>query len=284
MKSARIKLIIAMLIFGSIGMYVRNIPLSSGQIALARGIIGSISLLLAGRLVKQKLSMKSIRQNLILLIISGAAIGFNWILLFEAYKYTTVPKATLSYYFAPVFVMFLSPIVLKERLTPKKILGISSALIGMLLITGIGGDSGISDLIGIGYGLLAAVLYALVVMINKFLKGLSGLETTIVQISMATVVLFPYILVTEELQYSQLDFTGWLLILIVGIINTGLAYFLYFTSMKGLSAQTISVLSYIDPIFAIILSAVVLGEGMSGIQMIGGILILGGTFISERKG
>lgn len=284
MKSARIKLIIAMLIFGSIGMYVRNIPLSSGQIALARGIIGSISLLLVGRLVKQKLSMKSIRQNLILLIISGAAIGFNWILLFEAYKYTTVPKATLSYYFAPVFVMFLSPIVLKERLTPKKILGISSALIGMLLITGIGGDSGTSDLIGIGYGLLAAVLYALVVMINKFLKGLSGLETTIVQISMATVVLFPYILVTEELQYSQLDFTGWLLILIVGIINTGLAYFLYFTSMKGLSAQTISVLSYIDPIFAIILSAVVLGEGMSGIQMIGGILILGGTFISERKG
>lgn len=284
MKSARIKLIIAMLIFGSIGMYVRNIPLSSGQIALARGIIGSISLLLAGRLVKQKLSMKSIRQNLILLIISGAAIGFNWILLFEAYKYTTVPKATLSYYFAPVFVMFLSPIVLKERLTPKKILGISAALMGMFLITGIGGDSGTSDLIGIGYGLLAAVLYALVVMINKFLKGLSGLETTIVQISMATVVLFPYILVTEELQYSQLDFTGWLLILIVGIINTGLAYFLYFTSMKGLSAQTISVLSYIDPIFAIILSAVVLGEGMSGIQMIGGILILGGTFISERKG
>lgn len=284
MKSARIKLILAMLIFGSIGMYVRNIPLSSGQIALARGMIGSVSLLLSGRLVKQKLSMEAIRQNFILLMISGAAIGFNWILLFEAYKYTTVPKATLSYYFAPVFVMFLSPIVLKERLTPKKMLGISAALMGMFLITGIGGDSGTSDLIGIGYGLLAAVLYALVVMINKFLKGLSGLETTIVQISMATVVLFPYILATEKLQYSQLDFTGWLLILIVGIINTGLAYFLYFISMKGLSAQTISVLSYIDPIFAIILSAVVLGEGMSGTQMIGGILILGGTFISERKG
>lgn len=284
MKSARIKLIVAMLIFGSIGMYVRNIHLSSGQIALARGVIGSIFLLLADRLMRQKLSWKAIGRNFFLLIASGAAIGFNWILLFEAYKYTTVPKATLSYYFAPVFVMFLSPIVLKERLTTKKILGISAALIGMFFITGTGGDSGPSDLIGIGYGLLAAVLYAFVVIINKFLKGLSGLEATIVQISIATVVLFPYILLTEELQYSQLDFIGWLLILIVGIINTGLAYFLYFTSMKGLSAQTISVFSYIDPIFAIILSAVLLGEGMSGIQMIGGMLILGGSFISESKG
>jgi len=284
MKSARIKLIVAMLIFGSIGIFVRNIPLSSGQIALARGMIGSIFLLLASRLVRQKFSREAIRRNFILLITSGAAIGFNWILLFEAYKYTTVPKATLCYYFAPVFVMFLSPFVLKERLTPKKILGISAALIGMFLITEIGGNAGAADLAGIGYGLLAAVLYASVVIMNKFLKGLSGLETTIVQISMATVVLFPYLLVTEKLQYVQLDYIGWLLICIVGIINTGLAYFLYFSSMKGLSAQTISVLSYIDPIFAIILSAVVLGEGMSGMQMIGGFLILGGSYISERQG
>jgi len=283
MISAKLKLIAAMLIFGSIGIYVRNVNLSSGQIALARGIIGSCFLLLAGRLMKQRLSREAIGRNIFLLIASGAAIGFNWILLFEAYKYTTIPKATLSYYFAPVFVMFLSPFVLKERLTPKKIIGISAALLGMFLVTGIGGGSGKSDLLGISYGLLAAVLYAFVIIMNKFLKGLSGLETTIIQISIASIVLLPYILLTEELQYSSLDSTEWLLLLIIGIINTGLAYLLYFTSMKDLSGQTISVLSYIDPIFAIVLSAIFLGEGMSVKQIIGGVLILGGSLVSELK-
>lgn len=283
MKSAKIKLIAAMLIFGSMGMYVRNINLTSGQIALARGIIGSVFLILSGRLMKQKLSREAIRRNCLILIASGAAIGFNWIFLFEAYKYTTIPKATLSYYFAPVFVMFLSPVVLKERLTAKKIVGIGSAIVGMFLVTGLGGGSGKSDLIGIGYGLLAAAFYAFVILMNKFLKGLSGLETTIIQISMASIVLLPYIMLTEDLQYSALDVKGGVFILVVGIINTGLAYLLYFTSMKDLSGQTISVLSYIDPIFAILLSSILLREGLSGLQIIGGMFILWGTFISERK-
>jgi drug/metabolite transporter (DMT)-like permease len=284
MKSAKIKLIGAMLIFGSIGVFVRRIPLSSGQLAMARGIIGSVSLLLAGHLIKQKLSRQAIRRNLLLLIASGAAIGFHWMLLFEAYQYTTIPKATLSYYFAPVFVMFLSPFVLKERLTLKKIIGISAAVAGMFLITGIGGGSGKSDLAGIGYGLSAAVLYAFVVLTNKFLQGLSGLETTIVQISIAAIVLLPYLLLTEELQYSSLDGVEVLLLFIVGIIHTGLAYLLYFTSLQDLSGQTISVFSYIDPIFAILLSTIFLGEPMSVVQILGGALILGGTFISEIRG
>ena len=283
MRSAKIKLIGAMLIFGSIGMFVRNIGISSGQLALARGIIGSVFLFFAGRLMKQKLSGQAIRRNLLILIASGAAIGFHWMLLFESYKYTTIPKATLSYYFAPVFVMFLSPFVLKERLTLKKVIGISAAVIGMFLVTGIGGGSGQSDLVGIGYGLLAAVLYAFVILINKFLKGLSGLETTIVQISIASIVLLPYILMTEDLQYFSLDGIEVLLLFTVGIIHTGLAYLLYFTSLQDLSGQTISVLSYIDPIFAILLSTIFLGEMMSAVQLLGGILILGGTFISEIK-
>ncbi|NLK28873.1 MAG: EamA family transporter [Clostridiales bacterium] len=283
MKMARVKLVFAMLIFGSIGLFVRNIDLSSGQIALARGVIGSLFLLLVGRITKQKLSQGAIRRNLLLLLLSGALIGFNWILLFEAYKYTTISKATLSYYFAPVFVMVLSPWILKERLEIKKILGMILALGGMFLVTGIGEGAGKADLLGIGFGLMAAMLYATVVLMNKFLKGLTGLETTLVQISAASIVLLPYILITEDLQYKQLNSIGMILLVIVGIINTGLAYLLYFSSMKDLSGQTISVFSYIDPISAILLSVVLLGEHMSAIQVIGGILILGGTFLSERK-
>ncbi|HBI73368.1 MAG TPA: EamA family transporter, partial [Lachnospiraceae bacterium] len=116
-----------------------------------------------------------------------------------------------------------------------------------------------------------------------FLKGLSGLETTIVQISIASIVLLPYILLTEDLQYFSLDGIEVLLLFTVGIIHTGLAYLLYFTSLQDLSGQTISVFSYIDPIFAILLSTIFLGEMMSAVQLLGGILILGGTFISEIK-
>jgi RarD protein len=270
-----------MLIFGSIGLFARNINLSSGQTALARAFIGSIFLFAACPVLKQKLAWKSIRPNLLPLILSGAAIGFNWILLFEAYKYTSIANATLSYYFAPVFVLFLSPFILKERITFIKAVCILSALLGMFFIVGISNGSGKSNIIGIGYGLCAAVLYAGVVITNKFLKGLSGIETTLIQISSASIVLLPYILFTEELQLFQMDHKSILLLITVGIVHTGTAYLLYFTAIRKLSAQTIAVFSFTDPISAIILSSIIFKEQMTLLQIVGGVLILGATFLSE---
>lgn len=284
MKNSKGYLIIAMLIFGSVGLFVRNIDLSSAQIALARGIIGSLFLMIASKLMKQKISWKAVRPNLLLLILSGAAIGINWILLFQAYKYTTIPNATLSYYFAPVFVVFLSPLVLKERLTVIKTLCIIGAVIGMIFIVGIGEVPGKNHLIGIGYGLLAAVLYASVVLMNKFLRGLSGLETTLVQISTASVVLLPYVLITNKFQAIKLDGKSLISLLIVGILHTGVAYLLYFIAFQKLKAQTIAAFSYIDPISAIFMSSIFLGEKMTALQLFGGVLILGSTFLSEFYG
>lgn len=273
-----------MLIFGSVGLFVRNINLSSAQIALTRGIIGSLFLMIASKLMKQKISWKAVRPNLLLLILSGAAIGFNWILLFQAYKYTTIPNATLSYYFAPVFVVFLSPLVLKEKLTVIKTLCIIGAVIGMVFIVGIGEVPGKNHLIGIGYGLLAAVLYASVVLMNKFLRGLSGLETTLVQISTASVVLLPYVLLTNKFQAVKLDGKSLVSLLIVGILHTGVAYLLYFIAFQKLKGQTIAAFSYIDPISAIFMSSIFLGEKMTALQLFGGVLILGSTFLSEFYG
>jgi RarD protein len=281
MKNSKGILIIAMLIFGSIGLFVREINLPSSQIALMRGIIGSLFIIIASRIMKQKISWKAIKPNLILLITSGAAIGINWICLFQAYKYTTISNATLSYYFAPVIVMFLSPFILKEPLTAVKTLCISSALIGMFLIVGISKGSGNNHLLGIGYGVLAAVLYASVILVNKFMKGLTGLETTIMQLSIASVVLLPYVLATEKVSLGNLDSKSMSVLIIVGIVNTGVAYLLYFTAMKNLKGQTIAVYSYIDPIAAIIMSSIFLKESMTYLQIIGGILILGSTFFSE---
>lgn len=281
MKNSKVIYILAMLIFGSIGLFAKNIALSAGQVALVRGIIGSVFLLIACPLMKQKLSWKAIRPNLLLLILSGTAIGFNWILMFEAYTYTTIANATLSYYFAPVFVMFLSPFILKERLTATKTACIFGAILGMFLIVGIGGGEGKNHIIGISYGLSAAVLYASVVIMNKFLKGLSGIETTIIQLGSASIVLLPYVLLTEQIQLFQIDQKSLLFLITLGVVHTGLGYLLYFTAMRKLKGQTIAVFSYTDPISAILMSSIFLQEQLTLLQIFGGVLILGATFLSE---
>jgi RarD protein len=282
----KLKILTAMLIFGSIGPFVKKINLSSSEIALLRGVIGSIFLVCASFFVKQKLSYKSIKENVALLNFSGAAIGFNWILLFQSYKYTTISNATLSYYFAPIFVMILAPFVLKEKLTAVKAGCIIVAMIGLFLVVNIGGSitsigGTYNHPVGIIYGLSAAVLYASVILMNKFIKNLSGFETTLVQLMVAALVLLPYVLINEQMNFSDVNTRSVVFILILGIVHTGIAYFLYFTSIKELKAQTIAVLSYIDPISAVIMAAIFIGESMNFIQIIGGILILGSTFFSE---
>ncbi|MGE5629933.1 MAG: DMT family transporter [Caulobacteraceae bacterium] len=278
------KIVFAMLIFGSIGAFVKNINMSSSEIAFLRGVIGSLFLICASLVIRQKLSFEAIMRNIALLVFSGAAIGVNWILLFQAYKYTTISNATLSYYFAPIFVVILSPFVLKERLTLKKAACAITAMIGLFLIVNTGGgtSSSYNNPVGIIYGLSAAVLYASVVLMNKFVKDLSGFETTLVQLMVAVLVLLPYVFIKDHMDFSAVNIKSVIFILIVGVIHTGFAYFLYFTSLRELDGQTIAVLSYIDPISAVIIAAIFLGESMSFIQIIGGFLILSSTFLNER--
>ena len=284
---AKATFILVMLIFGSLGLFVKNINLSSSEIALFRGAIGSVFLIGASIFIKQKLNVKLIsKRNLILLILSGAAMGFNWIFLFEAYRFTTIPNATLSYYFAPIFVMVLAPFLLKEKWTTKKAISILFAFVGLFLVIQPGAvelSGSYNHLVGIGYGLLAAGLYASVILINKFIRNLSGFETTIMQLSIATIVMFPYVLMTNEVDYAGIDMQSVILIAVFGIVHTGLAYLLYFSSMKKLKAQTIAVLSYIDPISAVVFAALFLNENMTIVQIIGGVLILGSTLLSEIK-
>ncbi|MCL6571941.1 MAG: DMT family transporter [Bacillus sp. (in: Bacteria)] len=283
--NGKMRFIITMLIFGSIGVFVKKIELTSSEIAFSRGVIGSLFLLLASFLVKHKPSFKALKENTILLLLSGAAIGLNWIFLFESYRFTTISNATISYYFAPIFVMILAPWVLKEKLTRVKVGCILTAMIGLFLIVNPGaeGSSGSQNhTVGIIYGLLAAAFYASVILMNKFFKNLSGFEITVVQLMAASLVLFPYVLWQGTFTISGINSTSIIFILLLGIVHTGLAYFFYFTSIQELKGQTIAVLSYIDPISAVIIAAIFLNEGMTWIQMIGGILVLGSTFLSEK--
>ncbi len=276
MNTAKIKYISAMLIFGSVGLFVRMLPFPSAQIALARGLIGCLFLLSSVFCFRKQLSLRRIRADLWVLIFSGVAIGINWILLFQSYRYTSISNATICYYCAPVIVVLLSPLILKEKLTTVKLCCIGAALLGVILITGSGGQ-GSNDLAGILYGLGAAAFYAAVVLLNKFFRRVTNMERTIVQLGAATVSLFPYVLLTSPIDTGLITTQSIFLLLVVGIIHTGFSYFLYFSGLGALKGQTAALFSYIDPLTAILLSALLLKEPMGLKQIVGGALILGST-------
>ena len=281
---ARAMLVAAMAIFGTLGPFVRNIPVSSGELALYRAVMAALILGLYFLVTKQPIHLKQIRRELPLLLISGMAMGINWILLFEAYKYTTVSVATLSYYFAPVIVTLVCPILFKEKMGAKQWICSGMSTLGIVLITGVGDLSqGSSHLTGILLGLSAAVFYATVILLNKFIKGVAGIRRTFLQFIAAIVILVPYVTCTGGVTLHTMNGTGWICLLIVGLVHTGAAYCLYFSSLKELPGQEAAILSYIDPLVAVLISVFALGEQMLPLQIVGGVLILGFTLWNEIK-
>lgn len=277
----RFMLVTSMAIFGTIGVFVRNIPVSSGELALYRAVLAAI--LIGGFLflTKQRIPFSKIKKELPLLLFSGIAMGINWILLFEAYKYTTVSVATLSYYFAPVIVTLVCPFLFKEKLNGKQILCFVMSTLGIVLITGIGDMGGKNDFIGIMFGLGAACFYATVVLLNKFIKNVEGIHRTFLQFLSAIIILFPYVMMSSGVTLGNMNGIGWVNLLIVGIIHTGVTYCLYFSSLKEMPGQKAAILSYIDPLVAVMISVTILGESMTVLQVIGGVLILGFTLWNE---
>ena len=277
----RLMLVLSMAIFGTLGPFVRNIPVSSGELALYRAVLAAVLIAVFLAVTGQKIPFASIRKEVPLLLASGIAMGINWILLFEAYKYTTVSAATLSYYFAPVIVTVVCPILFREKLTGRQILCFVMSTAGLVLITGIGDMGNGKDLIGILFGLGAAVFYASVILLNKFIRNVEGIHRTFLQFVAAVVVLLPYVLLSGGITIGTLGGIGWVNLLIVGLIHTGVTYCMYFSSLKELPGQKAAILSYIDPLVAVLVSVTVLGETMTIWQGIGGILILGFTLWNE---
>lgn len=275
-------LIVSMTIFGTLAPFVRKISVSSGELALYRAIIAAVLVAIFMLITKQRLSFTDAKKELPLLLISGMAMGFNWILLFEAYKYTTVSIATLSYYFAPVIVTLVCPFLFKEKLGPKQIICFIMSTIGLILIIGVGDiEKGGKDIIGILFGLGAAVFYAVVILLNKFIKSVEGLQRTFLQFIAAIIILIPYVAFTSGVTLGAINCSGWVSLLIVGVIHSGITYCMYFTAIKDLAGQKAAILSYIDPLVAVIISVVILNESITLPQIIGGILILGFTLWNE---
>lgn len=281
-KTARWMLVASMAIFGTLAPFVRNIPVSSGELALYRAVLAALLISSYLLITRQKINFKAIGRELPLLLFSGMAMGINWILLFEAYKYTTVSVATLSYYFAPVIVTVVCPFLFREKLTGKQVLCFTMSTVGLALVIGITNlGRGGNDLLGIAFGLGAAVFYAAVILVNKFIKGVAGIHRTFLQFLAAIVILVPYVALSGGVSLGNLNMTGWVCLLIVGLVHTGITYCLYFSSLKELPGQQAAILSYIDPLVAIVIGVLVLGEPLTLPQLIGGSMILGFTLWNE---
>ena len=275
-------LVTSMLIFGTIGVFRKYLPVSSAFLAFSRGILGGLCILAFTRLRKERRE-RIPRRTLLGLVVSGALIGINWMLLFEAFNHTTVAVATLCYYMEPTIVMLLSPLIFRERLTVRKSVCAAVAIAGMVLVSGVIGDSGSrgGSLRGVLLGLGAAVFYSAVVIMNKKIRGVDAYRKTTVQLLSAGLVMVPYLFLTGGFSTNGFSPAAVILLLVVGILHTGIAYVLYFGSMDGLRVQSVALLSYIDPVSALLFSAFLLREPLSLLNIIGAVMIIGSAVISE---
>ena len=278
--SPRMKIVLSMLIFGTIGVFRRWIPYPSGVVALARSVIGLLFLLLVRALRHEPVDRAAVKKNLPKLLLLGAMLGTNWIFLFEAYNHTSVAAATMCYYMAPVFIILLSPLVFGEKITPRKGICAAVAVFGMVLVSDVL-TSGLHGAKGLVFGLIAAALYAAIVIVNRTLSGISAEDRTIMQFASSAAVMLPYVLLTENVADLQPTPSVLLLLLLVGVVHTGIAYVLYFGSIAEVPAQTAALLSYIDPVVAVLLSVTLLREPMSPTAMLGAALVIGAMMVSE---
>lgn len=277
--NAKLNLLISMLIFGTVGIFVKSIPASSSVVIFFRGILGMIFLLILNRFKIKHFS--DIKDNLIKLILSGIFLGVNWLLLFVSYNYIPVSTATLCYYMAPIFVVALSPFIFKEKMTIKKIICIIITFIGGMLVFGVFDNKtrGVNNLYGIILGLGAALFYALVVILNKKITCKNPYDKTIIQLGISALVMIPFVI--NDFYSITFSIKSVILLIIVGVIHTGIAYALYFSSLDKLNSFSISIMSYIDPVVAVLLSALILKENLTLNVILGAIMIIASSIISE---
>ena len=273
--------IASMVIFGTNGLIVANISLGSAEIVLMRTFLGSL-FLLAIVLVKRSFSFADLKADLIPATIGGAALGLNWVLLFSAYRSAGVGLSTLTYYCGPIIVLALSPVLFREKLTWNKLLAIAAVAVGMFCITGdIKPGSDVQT--GILFGGGAALLYASLIVANKRVKRLSGLNCAMYELIVAFFVVLIYLLASNVKLPVIPAAEDIVWVLAIGLVNTGLAYYLYFSSLQKLPGQTVALVCYIDPLTALLVSGAFLGEKLLGVQIAGAVLILGGACLGELK-
>ncbi len=274
-KKAYLKYITALFLFGSNGTVASRIGIGSTYIVLYRTFLGSLLLLMLYFLTGNRFSFHKKKKDFAFVTVSGVAMGASWMLLYEAYDRIGVGVSSLLYYTGPIAVMMLSPIVFNEKLTAKKLIGFSAVLAGIAAVNGI--NTGALDAAGVAMGLMSALMYAAMVMANKKSVALKGAENSLIQLTVAFLTTAVFTVCKNGFVFPAVngEETVWLLIL--GLVNTGVGCYLYFSSIGELEVQSVAVLGYTEPLSAVLFSAAFLGEKMTGLQIVGAVLIIGGA-------
>ena len=271
--------ILAMLIFGSNGLLVSRISLQSSQIVLMRTLIGG-ALLTVIVLLRGGFERNAVRADLPMLLLGGTALGLNWVALFGAYRLLNVSLATLIYYIGPILVLLFSPLLFREKLTAVKIAAVVIVMVGLVCISG-SILSGGMDTAGLLTAVASALFYAVLIVFNKRITRTEGLQTAAIELDIAFAVVLVYCLLTVGLPHPLVSDLPYLAV--IGAVNTGLAYLLYFSGLQKLSGQSVALISYVDPVSALLFSALFLHESMTPVQLVGAVLIIGGAMLGELK-
>lgn len=285
MKKFYLKYLLALLLFGSNGIVASHIALNSYEIVLFRSLIGCLFLIAVFLVSGQKFQVWNKKRHFAYLIVSGAAMGASWMFLYEAYVQVGVSVATLAYYCGPVIVMVLAPLIFRETITAAKIIGFLSVMAGMVFVNFQSlHQSGFTW--GLLCGVLSAVSYSVMIIFNKKAKGTTGLENTLCQLMMSVLTVGLFILVKQGV-HIDIPPQSIFPLLLLGIVNTGVGCYLYFSSIPNLPAGSVALCGYMEPVSALLFSSVLLSERLTVLQLIGTALILGGAAFGEcfhRKG
>lgn len=276
----RMKYIVAVCLYGTIGVFLRYIQFPSEVVALCRGAIGSIFILLYLKAQHKKLDRNAIQENLLWLILSGVCLGLNWVFLFAAYIQTTVAVASLCNYMAPIIVIIIAPVVLHEQTDWRKVPCVLAALVGIILVSGVL-NGGTANRSGVLLGLMAAMGFVCVVICNRKIHDIPALDKAVVQLAVSAVTILPYVIFKNWGTPMPMDLRSLLLVLLLGILHTGVCYCFYFSGMGSLPVQTVAILGYLEPVVSVFCSAVFLHETMTTGGRIGAVLILAAAGISE---
>ena len=281
LTKAKTEYLTSVVLYGTIGVFLRYISFPSEMVVLCRGAVGAAFILLVQLARRRRPDAAAIRENLVWLLLSGVCLGFNWVLLFAAYRHTTVAVASLCNYMAPIALIFLSPLLFREKLSGKKLLCVLAGVLGLALVSGVFSATDGVDPTGALLGLAAAAGFVGVVLCNKKLQGLAAFDKVTVQLAVSALTVLPYVLWANAGKPIPVDTRSVLLTAMLGVVHTGLAYCLYFGPMDVLPVQTIALLGYVEPVVSVLCSALILREplGLSG--ALGAALIIGAAAVSE---
>ncbi len=281
MKTAYFKYVFSLLMFGTNGIVASLIRLDSYEIVLLRTLLGTLFLLTVFLIARERLTFYKHKLSCLFLAISGISMGASWMFLYEAYDEIGVSLASLAYYCGPVIVMMLSPLLFGERLTKTKLFSFLVVMVGIYLVNGTAFENGMS-VWGLACGILSAVSYSAMVICNKKAKDITGLENSMLQLFVAFLTVAAFVGIRQGYR-MEIDAESILPILILGLLNTGVGCYFYFSSIGKLPVQTVAICGCLELLSAVVFSVIFLKEAMLPLQIIGAVLIIGGAVFGEYK-